>query len=663
MHIPCLLKSRINLNLIRDEMVSLFKERICSIGGLGISNKTLVFESSFTSFLSLMIKSSVLKSYGIMSFHVLEEEPISNPQDHIIYIIKPKLSLCQLIISHINKLGALSKQFHIAFISRITIECERSFEHAGLWGKINFLQLPISLIPIDYDLLSFEDCEILNSVIINHNYLPLINYASALISFEKKFGIIPVIQCIGNQSSFVAQQLLNIKSEYIDSEHIKSEHIKPEHIKPEHIKSERIDSANIKSERIDSEHIKSENNKSEHNIGGNDNGNDDEVIPSQIDRMIIIDRESDYMTPLLTQRTYSGLIDEIFNIEANIINVSPSIFPNKNKSAKKLSDGSDLKPLGICSNDAVYELLRDDDINCVGSIINDKLTHLKNAYAQLDINKRLSSENGLTLEEKLTRESELFTIYNKLLNEEKQMPELLLTLHLNITENIIETLNQPKSSKILDIEENLLLGIKHSECKEWLFDIQGKTVLQLLRILSIYCFVNDGIDMKICNKLRELLEDDHYRDVYTIFQRLFQYGILYPQLDQYKGFWNQMKENFCLLKNSSDEVGYSPLSCRLIETLISIPIKRYAKEKKDCVIPGIKRLSKKLSPLSTSHLVQQCQFDFENLNSTIIIFYIGGITYSEIASIRYLTKLNPGKHIIIMTTKIINGNSLIKSLL
>src|SRR5690606_19510288 len=36
---------------------------------------------------------------------------------------------------------------------------------------------------------------------------------------------------------------------------------------------------------------------------------------SSIDNLIIVDRETDMITPLLTQLTYEGLVDEIFGIQ------------------------------------------------------------------------------------------------------------------------------------------------------------------------------------------------------------------------------------------------------------------------------------------------------------------------------------------------------------
>ena len=42
-------------------------------------------------------------------------------------------------------------------------------------------------------------------------------------------------------------------------------------------------------------------------------GSESQITP-QIDNLLIIDRNVDLLTPLLSQLTYEGLIDELFNI-------------------------------------------------------------------------------------------------------------------------------------------------------------------------------------------------------------------------------------------------------------------------------------------------------------------------------------------------------------
>jgi transposase-like protein len=46
----------------------------------------------------------------------------------------------------------------------------------------------------------------------------------------------------------------------------------------------------------------------------------------------------------------------------------------------------------------------------------------------------------------------------------------------------------------------------------------------------------------------------------------------------------------------------------------------------------------------------------------VLIYYIGGITYGEIAAIRFLNKLFSDRKFIIATTQIINGDTCVEML-
>lgn len=51
-------------------------------------------------------------------------------------------------------------------------------------------------------------------------------------------------------------------------------------------------------------------------------------------------------------------------------------------------------------------------------------------------------------------------------------------------------------------------------------------------------------------------------------------------------------------------------------------------------------------------------------NRTTLIFFLGGVTYAEIAALRFLSHMeDSGTEYIIATTKLINGTSWIKSLM
>jgi len=46
----------------------------------------------------------------------------------------------------------------------------------------------------------------------------------------------------------------------------------------------------------------------------------------------------------------------------------------------------------------------------------------------------------------------------------------------------------------------------------------------------------------------------------------------------------------------------------------------------------------------------------------VLVFFVGGCTYSEISAIRWLSKNKEGFTFVVGTTKIINGNTLIESI-
>lgn len=71
---------------------------------------------------------------------------------------------------------------------------------------------------------------------------------------------------------------------------------------------------------------------------------------SKIGRLIIIDRECDPITPLLSQTTYAGILDDIYHFDRNIITI---------KDQKYILD----------DNDIFYKVLKDKSINSANKTI------------------------------------------------------------------------------------------------------------------------------------------------------------------------------------------------------------------------------------------------------------------------------------------------------
>lgn len=85
---------------------------------------------------------------------------------------------------------------------------------------------------------------------------------------------------------------------------------------------------------------------------------------SCIDRLLLIDRSIDLISPLATQLTYEGLIDEIYGINNTTANFPADKFLSMEE-RKTESLAEDKKQIILNSSDKLYADLRDKNFNAV----------------------------------------------------------------------------------------------------------------------------------------------------------------------------------------------------------------------------------------------------------------------------------------------------------
>src|SRR5690348_8033812 len=95
-------------------------------------------------------------------------------------------------------------------------------------------------------------------------------------------------------------------------------------------------------------------------------------VPPEIDQLIIIDRECDLITPMCTQLTYEGLIDEVFGISSGFLDVEPEIIGVTANPAPNAAAPPKKSKIALNSNDKVYANLRDLNFSTVGPLLNKK---------------------------------------------------------------------------------------------------------------------------------------------------------------------------------------------------------------------------------------------------------------------------------------------------
>ena len=357
----------------------------------------------------------------------------------------------------------------------------------------------------------------------------------------------------------------------------------------------------------------------------------------------IFDRESDMITPLCSTFVYEGLLDEFFGISLNSMKVHIDILGKKPNDKIK----SDEIRLDLSKNDKFYTRIKDYNYNKIKFFLNNKL-----------------KEHNKLLEESKVKSTSLSQIQEnilkiKLLKEERPS----LVNQINLIDYITKLKKLPKEQLFLFYEQTLLLGESSSTIFESIEDeiAQKGDLYKIIRILCIYSLINGGIKNKIFDQLR--------RDILNIygFQEIFFLNNLekmkmLKSYDSSNLFYYDINKRLKLIDDSVDLnnpndaaysfSGFCPILVRLIEKAIS---------------KGWNSIKDVLKKLSTDFEYPNDELEILNNNDNkekkyILLVFIGGITYGELASIRYLNNKLNDKKFIVLTTGMINSKKIFNSL-
>lgn len=152
------------------------------------------------------------------------------------------------------------KEFHLFFVPRKSLLCKKKLQNRGVFGSFTLIEeFKCDLFPFDNDLLSMELSGSFKEFHLENDPTCLYQVAQAIHGLQKLYGKIPKITGRGPAASKVWELL----------------------------------------ERLNREE---EDNKTT-------------IQSSTIEHLLLLDRSVDLLSPLVTQLTYEGLIDEIFGIE------------------------------------------------------------------------------------------------------------------------------------------------------------------------------------------------------------------------------------------------------------------------------------------------------------------------------------------------------------
>ena len=112
------------------------------------------------------------------------------------------------------------------------------------------------------------------------------------------------------------------------------------------------------------------------------------LTPGPADSLIIIDRQVDPVTPLCTQLTYEGLVDELVGIrnahvevDPALVNPPPNAMPSPSTALTSIPTQAKRKKLLLSSQaDPLFGELRDKNFAVVGTVLNRVAKRINSDY-------------------------------------------------------------------------------------------------------------------------------------------------------------------------------------------------------------------------------------------------------------------------------------------
>lgn len=469
---------------------------------------------------------------------------------------------------------------------RKSLLCEKHLEMQGVLGSLKHIaEFACDLFPMDKDLLSMEWPQCYKELYLEGDPTVLYQSALALIALQRIYGRIPRVSGKGDYAQMLWQMTKKLGVE--------------------------------------------------------------ENLPTEkgvIDQLIILERPIDLMTPLATQLTYEGLIDEVFGIS----NTSVHIPGDQKLGASSASAvAAETKTLFLNSSDELFSQLRDKNFNAVGQQLS---RHAETVSAQMERPKDNMSE------------MKKFVERLPLLLAKKQS----LADHTSIAERIKDVTRSNDFLDALSCEQEFMLCSEVDKPCPFIEDLMAKEapLKTVLRLICMQCVAGSGLKPKVLDYYKRELVQTYGIDCLLTILNLEKVGLLRVQSGTRS--YAVLRKALNLTVEDFSEVSpkdisyvhsfYAPLTIRLVEQFLR-PGGWLAISDVMSRIPGATfEDAQKVESESgrRNSITSEVSSSDENAR-TIFVFFLGGCTFAEVSALRFLSQ-QPQNNVEFLcgTTKIIN---------
>ena len=515
-------------------------------------------------------------------------------------------------------------------------------------GDVNISELSVFFLPLENDLLSLELNDAFSDLYLKHDTTPIFLASKALMQVQQRNGLFPRILGKGDNARKLANLLLRARKE-LDADEAATQYTS---------------------------------------------------MPSTtIESLLIIDRDVDFATPLLTQLTYEGLIDELIGIKHNQAEVDSSIVgaapqPRAQGASSSMSPAPTARQglkrrIKLDSSDTLYPQIRSANFATIGPTLNKVARRLDADY---------EGRHGRSI-------TELRDFVNKLPNFQQEHQSL--GVHTNLADDMTKHTRSETFNKELEVQQNIAAGTdpayQHDNIEELI--ARDAPLSNVLRLLCLESTIAGGIKPRDLESFkRQILHAYGYQHLLTL-HALERMELLQPRSSANALLLpvggnaqsdTGMKTNYAYMRkelrliideyNESDPEdiayvysGYAPLSVRIVQCVVQ---KQYLQTLHKSPLPltpsstgwtGFEDILKSVKG-PTFNIVQRpsdekaakakAALTGSSGWKTIFVMFLGGITFTEIASLRFINRKladsGQRKKIMICTTGIISGRSIME---
>ena len=599
---------------------------------------------------------------GVESCDTLSDDLYSSTT-HLVYLCRPTIANMRLIAGHILTHKDRDKQhvYTLLLTPRKTMLCERELEEQGVKEEIGRIsEFQLELIPLDSDVLSMEWDTAFRELYLDGDTSHLYSIARSLMKLQAVYGLIPVVKGKGIQAQRVWQLMQRMRRDWPIQPHSQLN-----------------------------------------------------TATEPISALLLVDRNIDVTTPLLTPSTYEGLIDELLGIKFSVLEITNDMLETRDGNG----GGSGKRKLLLSSNDLLYRDIRSLPTNQLGRFLHKRAQAVKETYAERDTS--MSTKELVAYMQKFkTAHSEHF----------------LLTTHINIAEKLSEQVRDKLFADRLEVERYVVEGVESETCEEYVESAIARHVSLpiVLRLLCVMSSTSGIRNKKYDQWKRDIVQTYGFQHVLTL-ANLEKAGLL--SRDKKASAFSAVRKQLRLVqasgrgggggaeKASGDDIAYvydgiAPLIVRLVEMAMRPGWKRmdeimtlipgngfeYRQDgQQETVSIGHTTAAPNPAPTESSGRIglrswlgksrkgqdsmdaaataaaasaaaaatqaapseaADGEGDVMKKKPVVLVMFIGGCTWAEVAALRHLSaKADHEFEYIVATSKLTNGSTFISSVM